>query len=194
MSAKQPLDTSHSYIVMGSNQKSEFGDPKETLGKIQSRLLDRGVLIRKMSRIFQTPAFPAGSGPDFANAAAAVEHAGSAGDILQILHQIEDQLGRTRTKRWGPRVIDLDLVATEQQVLPSEKVFRAWMELPLELQTQTAPRELILPHPRMQDRAFVLVPLMEVAPDWKHPVLGKTVREMCAALPGYLLDDVKPLQ
>lgn len=194
MSAKAPQNAPNSLIVMGSNQKSDFGDPGETLAGARSILLEEGLVIRKMSRIYQTPAFPAGSGPAFANAALSADFEASPENLLQLLHKVEDRLGRTRDIRWEPRVIDLDLVAFGQTVLPSVPTLKTWMDLPLELQKQTAPQELVLPHPRMHERAFVLVPLADVAPDWIHPVLGTSVREMCAALPEYLLADVKPMQ
>jgi len=67
-------------------------------------------------------------------------------------------------------------------VLPDVSTYRVWQDLPLERQTQVAPDTLILPHPRVQDRAFVLVPLADVAPEWRHPVSGQTVRQMLNAL------------
>jgi len=78
-------------------------------------------------------------------------------------------------------------------VLPDPAGFRHWLDLPPEAQSREAPDRLILPHPRMQDRAFVLVPLADVAPDWRHPVLGRTVTQMRDALPAGLLAEVVPL-
>ena len=84
-------------------------------------------------------------------------------------------------------------IAAGEAVLPDAETYRAWLDLPLDEQTQRAPDRLILPHPRMQDRGFVLVPLAEVAPEWRHPVLGKTVAEMVEALPQEARDEVVPL-
>jgi len=88
-----------------------------------------------------------------------------------------------RTTRWGERTLDLDLIACGDQILPDSDTQDHWRSLPLGEQKKRTPDQLILPHPRVQDRAFVLVPLLEVAPEWVHPRLGQSVREMLGALP-----------
>ena len=103
--------------------------------------------------------------------------------MLQLLHRIEAEMGRERVDRWGTRTIDLDLLGVGDQVLPVINTQTYWRDLPPQIQEQTTPDQLILPHPRLQDRAFMLVPLMDVAPDWMHPVLGLSVAQMCANLP-----------
>ena len=98
---------------------------------------------------------------DYLNGVIAVESALSPREVLQILHRIESDLGRNRgheTARWEARVIDLDLIAAEGLVLDTD--------------------ELVVPHPEMQKRHFVLEPLLEVAPDWRHPLFHKSVREL----------------
>ena len=89
--------------------------------------------------------------------------------------------------------MDLDLIALGQAVLPDMATQRAWAGLPPERAARETPGELILPHPRLADRGFVLVPLAEIAPDWRHPVTGVTVAEMLAARPDEERSEIRPL-
>ena len=114
--------------------------------------------------------------------------------MLTILHAIESDFGRERRQRWGQRVLDMDLIAAGDFVMPNEKSQAEWRNLPLEKQKELAPDELILPHPRLQDRAFVLVPLAQIAPDWLHPLTDLTVVEMRDRLEPQLLAQMKPLE
>lgn len=169
-------------IALGSNVGFGGAGPSVVLDGALEALIDEGFVIRACSRYYRTPAFPAGAGPDFVNAAAVTESTLSAGEVLSRLHAVEARMGRQREVRWGARTLDLDLVAMGQQVLPDAKTHEYWRDLPLELQKTKVPPELIVPHPRLAERAFVLVPLMDVAPDWCHPVTGCSVRDMCGAL------------
>lgn len=117
------------------------------------------------------------------NAAAELAFSQDFERILAILHQVEADLGRIRQKRWGARTVDLDLLAAGDSVRPDRATFQFWREMPLDKQMQSAPDRLILPHPRLHERAFVLIPLLDIAPDWRHPVLDVTVRQMVDALP-----------
>jgi 2-amino-4-hydroxy-6-hydroxymethyldihydropteridine diphosphokinase len=117
------------------------------------------------------------------NAVIAIRWTAGAADLLTILHKTEREFGRSRTIRWGARVLDLDLLALGQTVLPNLAEQEKWRDLSAEQAGQIAPDTLILPHPRLQDRAFVLVPWADIAPDWAHPATGLTVRQMMDALP-----------
>jgi 2-amino-4-hydroxy-6-hydroxymethyldihydropteridine diphosphokinase len=89
--------------------------------------------------------------------------------------------------------VDLDLLAFGDAILPDAVTHGHWASLPLAAQKAKTPDRLVLPHPRLQDRAFVLVPLADIAPDWRHPVFGRTVADMVAALPAGDRGAVRPL-
>lgn len=188
-----PQSESTVLVAAGSNQFSDEGSPTETLVAGLRLLRERGAVIRAISAYYATPCFPAGAGPDYVNAAFRMDLAGDARAALTLLHEVEADLGRRRVARWGQRTLDLDLIACGQQILPDAGTLRHWIDLPLERQMREAPEDLILPHPRIQERAFVLGPLMDVAPQWVHPLLGQTVRQMYAALPEGDRNAVKPL-
>jgi 2-amino-4-hydroxy-6-hydroxymethyldihydropteridine diphosphokinase len=149
--------------------------------------------IAAVSRFFRTPCFPPGAGPDFVNAAAVILTHLAPDVLLERLHAVEAELGRERNNRWEARVVDLDLLAMGDRVLPDTATLDHWITLPMARQTREAPDRLILPHPRLQDRGFVLVPLADVAPDWHHPTLGRSVTEMLEALPEGEIDGIVPL-
>jgi 2-amino-4-hydroxy-6-hydroxymethyldihydropteridine diphosphokinase len=180
-------------VAMGSNQAHGATGPSGLLEAAISELQMRGFVIRARSRYFSTPAFPAGSGPDFVNAVIEIETQQDAPQLLAQLHSVEALMGRARTVRWGVRTLDLDLVALGGQVLPDLQTHQYWRELPLEDQLRETPEQLILPHPRLSERAFVLVPMMDVAPDWVHPVTRASVRQMFDALPRAAKAEVVPL-
>ncbi|WP_368484394.1 2-amino-4-hydroxy-6-hydroxymethyldihydropteridine diphosphokinase [Pseudooceanicola sp. HF7] len=180
-------------VAVGGNMFSEKESRGEFVRSVVASLEQRICPVERLSRLYSTPAFPAGSGPDYVNAALILRGEMSPDVMLEHLHEIEYLFGRERKKRWGPRRLDLDLIAAGDLVLPGAEEHRKWRELPLEEQLKKWPEELLLPHPRMQERAFVLVPLRDVAPEWKHPILGKTVTEMCDDLPTGALREVVPL-
>jgi 2-amino-4-hydroxy-6-hydroxymethyldihydropteridine diphosphokinase len=182
-------------VAFGANLPFEGRAPAETLWKAAEVLSEEGLTLLGLSRFYATPCFPAGAGPDYVNAAAALA-GGAKHDLastLARLHAVEARFGRKRVQRWGMRTLDIDLLAVGDSVLPDAATQDRWRLMPAEAQIGTTPDRLILPHPRLQDRAFVLVPLADVAPDWVHPRTGLTVREMLDALPAADRDAVKPL-
>ena len=185
--------TSSTLIALGGNLPSDAGPPEATLRAALAALPERHVRILDVSTFYATPCFPEGAGPDYVNAAARVGFDGSAQALLAVLHDVEALFGRARAARWGRRTLDLDLLAMGQAVLPDPETHAAWRTLPPDRQIANAPDQLIVPHPRLAERAFVLVPLMDVAPDWVHPVTGASVREMAAALPEQARKEVIPL-
>lgn len=184
----------YAYIALGGNATSPAGKPEFTLREAIRRLSADFVEVSRISRLYATPAFPAGSGPEFVNAVVAVQTALPPTALLAHLHDIERQLGRERHARWSARTLDLDLIAYADAVHPDAATYQMWHDLPLDKQKQVAPDGLILPHPRLQDRSFVLGPLCDVAPDWRHPVLGQTASALFAALPAADRGSLRPLE
>ena len=148
------------YIALGSN----LGDKENNLKEALRRLAKKGITVRRVSGFIATKPYGVTDQPDFLNAVAEIETEKSPPELLQVLLQTEKEMGRRRTRRWGERNIDLDLLLYDDQII----------DLP----------ELKVPHPDMQNRDFVLRPLAQIAPGTLHPVLGKTIRQ--------LLEELKP--
>jgi len=144
------------YIALGSNLGDRERNLREAVAKLEQA---PGVRVRRLSALLENPAIggPADS-PPFLNAVAEIQTTLSPEQLLARLLEIERELGRIRAEKWGPRVIDLDLILFGEQVIRSEG--------------------LTVPHPRMHVRRFVLQPLAELAPDLIHPILGKSVRRL----------------
>ena len=187
--------STQALVAFGANLPFEGETPEKTIAKALKAIAGEGLSVLAVSRFFATPCFPAGAGPDYVNAAAVLEVEAEldARSVLQRLHRVEGHFGRKREQRWGMRTLDIDLLAVGESVLPDADTQDAWRTLAPERQRREAPAGLILPHPRLQDRAFVLVPLADVAPDWVHPRTGLTVRQMLEALPLADREAVKPL-
>ena len=131
---------------------------------------ESGIKIVDRSRWYRSPPWPRSDQPDYINAVTRVDAAGRPEALLERLHAIEARMGRVRGARNAARVIDLDLIAFGGLIREGDG--------------EVGSTALALPHPRLQDRAFVLLPLRDVAPGWIHPVTGRGVDEMIADLPG----------
>ncbi|PID36294.1 MAG: 2-amino-4-hydroxy-6-hydroxymethyldihydropteridine diphosphokinase [Rhodobacterales bacterium] len=185
--------THEALVALGSNLVSRHGDPTSTLQNALADMEQPELRIRAVSRFYRTPFYPPGGGADFVNAVVRVETNFGPEILLRHLHRIEAASGRKRDRRWQDRTLDLDILMMDQLVLPDQKTIQKWINLPVSAQKEMVPEELLLPHPRLQDRAFVLVPALDVAPDWRHPVLGKTLCELHDALPDAAFAGIAPI-
>lgn len=182
------------WVLLGSNATFALKESAKLVRDALGCFSERGLRITSLSRYYSTACFPAGAGPDFINVAAELEVDEPAEVVLQKLHDIEDEFGRERPSRWAQRTLDIDLIAYGDCITPDRETFEHWMNLPLDEQMKHAPDQLILPHPRVQDRGFALIPLSDVAPDWRHPVLGKSIKEMADALSEEAKKEVSPFE
>ena len=150
-------------IGIGGNLDSpRWGPPRETLRGALDALAEEGVTITARSAWYRSEPVPPSDQPWFINAAAAVKTGLDAFGLLALMQAIENRFGRVRGERNAARVVDLDLLDHQGEQLETNA--------------------LILPHPRLHLRRFVLEPLAEIAPGWRHPVLEMTAQQLLAAL------------
>lgn len=157
------------YIGLGSN----LGDPVFELREGASLLESRGVEILHRSSFYRTEPVDAPNSGWFVNAVAAIRFPGGPLELLENCLAVEAKRGRKRILKNEPRTLDLDLLLLDDTVLEDDN--------------------LTVPHPRLHERRFVLVPMVEIAPDVVHPVMKKTMRELLAACPDearvFLMED-----
>ena len=150
-------------IGLGANLPSQFGNPAATCEAALAALQASGVSVVARSAWYETAPVPASVQPWFVNGVAAVATDLDPPDLLAALHRVEVDFGRARTVVNAARPLDLDLLAYG------------------DLLRETPPP--IVPHPRMHERAFVLLPLRDVDPHWRHPKSGMTIDALIAAMP-----------
>lgn len=155
------------FIGLGSN----MGERQNYLTSGVRNLCQNQIHILSASALYETEPWGNTDQPVFLNAVISAEYDGSPEEVLQILQETELKLGRVRTQIWGPRTLDLDILAIDQ----------------IRIQTHT----LKVPHPAISERAFVLVPWAEIAPDFRPSPQGLSVQEMLLALPPSEIQNIR---
>jgi 2-amino-4-hydroxy-6-hydroxymethyldihydropteridine diphosphokinase len=159
------------YIGLGANLGDPQGQIKEALVRLAAV---EEIEVRQVSAFYLNPPLGPEPQPWYVNGVAQIRTRLSPEALLQVLHRVETALGRARRARWGPRIIDLDLLLYDGVI--------------------SAGPGLVLPHPEMHRRAFVLVPLAEIASEAWHPVLKKSAAELLAALDAAAREVLRPIQ
>ncbi len=148
------------YIGLGSN----LGNREENCEKAIQLLIENGTSVSKRSSMFETEPWGIADQPKFINMVVEIETGLEPEKLLGILKNIERDAGRNPSKRWGPRVIDLDILLYEDLIVNSP--------------------ELEIPHPGTSEREFILKPLSEIAPDKIHPLLKKSIKALLSEISG----------
>lgn len=158
----------HIVIALGANQPSAWGPPPATFARVITSLDASGVDVIAISKLYRTSAVGPGLQEMYFNAVLIAHTNLGPAQLLRILNGYERRAGRRRGLRWGPRPLDLDIIDYKGKVLGPQRYRQIG--------------RLTLPHPELQTRAFVLVPLLDVLPDWRHPVSGLPARTLLKRL------------
>ena len=152
-------------LGLGANLPSpKYGPPVATLEASFEALESRGLRLRSRSRWWESEPVPRADQPWYVNGVAEIATSLGPEELLAQLHEVEAEFGRARSLPNAPRILDLDLLAYGSILRPG-------------------PKPPLLPHPRLAERGFVLHPLAEIRPDWRHPETHRSLAEMIAALP-----------
>lgn len=167
---------SQTLVGLGGNCPGPWGTPAETLARALRELGTGGVAVRAVSPFYETAAVGRAGQPPYVNAVAAIDTAMPPEALLRRIKQIERAAGRRGGSPWGPRTLDMDILDYKGRI-------RNWRGDAPRF-ARAGARPLVLPHPWIEKRPFVLRPLLDVAPDWRHPVTKRTAKELWRAVAG----------
>ena len=144
------------HLNIGSNLNSKYGSRFENISIAINLLIDSKIKIKKISNFYETPSYPNNNLPKFLNIGLLVDFDNNYINLFNIIKKIEKKLGRIKSKKNDPRIIDIDIIDFKSEVKLTN--------------------ELILPHPKCHLRNFVLFPILQIDPNWSHPILKKNVQ------------------
>jgi 2-amino-4-hydroxy-6-hydroxymethyldihydropteridine diphosphokinase len=157
-------------VGLGANCPGPWGSPAHTLSRALAEIERRGVAVEAISPLYETAALGAARQPPYVNQVALVATHLPAPSLLRLLKEVERQSGRRGGRPWGARTLDLDIIDYKGLIVGRSKVLKG---VPRE-----RVRPLVLPHPQLENRPFVLKPLLDVAPDWRHTVTKTSAKEL----------------
>lgn len=161
-------------ISLGSNVTSRWGNSDTTILQALRELESVGIKILRRSRLYRTHPYGYSDQPDFTNAAALIQTSRPPTVLLSLLKLVERRAGRQSTVRWGPRALDLDIIDYCGRIIDWPDGNNQAIKFKIS--------RLVLPHPGLEKRPFVLQPLLDIAPDWHHPVHGATAGQLLKRL------------
>ncbi len=162
------------HLNIGSNLESKYGSKFENISIALKLLIESKIKINKISNFYETPSYPNKNFPNFVNIGLTIDFVDGHLDLLKKIKLIEKKLGRIKTKKNDPRIIDIDIIDFNSLIKKDSK--------------------LILPHPRSHLRNFVLFPIMQIDPNWSHPILKKNVRFLINKLSQKMRIEITRLQ
>jgi 2-amino-4-hydroxy-6-hydroxymethyldihydropteridine diphosphokinase len=162
-------------VGLGANSPGPWGSPAETLKRALRELERRGIAVEAVSDRYETAAMGAARQPPYVNQVALLDTSLPAPALLRLLKQIEARAGRRGGRPWGARTLDLDILDYKGMVLNWSGSGKTM--------PRARVRPLVLPHPQLELRPFVLRPLLDVAPNWRHPVLQLSAAELWRRVP-----------
>lgn len=172
-------------VAVGANVAGPWGSPRATIETALKEMPGSGILVVAASRLFRTPAMGYSPQPDYLNAVLLVQSSLAPAALMRRLKAIEKRAGRRPAKPWGPRPLDLDLLYFRGARIGSRR--------PGGKPAAHQSRPLMLPHPGLESRAFVLLPLRDVAPHFRSSASGRTLKELIHGLPARDIDRCIPL-
>jgi len=162
------------HLNIGSNLDSKYGSRYDNISIAIDLLIKSKIKIKKISHFYETPSYPNNNFPKFLNVGLLIDYDNNYLNLFKIIKKIEKKLGRIQTKKNDPRVIDIDIIDFRSEVKKT--------------------KELILPHPRCHLRNFVLFPILQIDPNWSHPIFKKNARFLINKLDRKLRIEITRLQ